>query len=446
MLQQVRFRFVIKLMSFTHAGDGRQFDDGVKKKDGGAAQVQSIQRGKDRLPVIEASSMRGAMKAQLKQYGHHALAESLFGKDDIDEVGADGCLRLHTGFLENRTEMEKWPLMLPYWNSLKDRPFSFVLPGIRIDRDRGSVEKSYLYHLEMLPDGCRFAFSGTFLGTEDEFELEVGCLCKLLALSDGFELGGAAGYGFGRARLDKDSVEYEARMYNPAKKDFDLSKGRLDIRSLADEEETYVISLKSDGPYFILDPYRAQKDKDGPDMLALMRDGDTPVFLGKMLLQDLRRRSAWLDQCDWLENNHFDYQNLPVLDNPDKHLKKDEDPAATLTTTERLFGVAGWGKRVRVTGIELTWDRKCHEAQGIKLDVFTQAPIDSALIGYNVPAGLSVKIRLKLDEAGLETADKTHFEKVLQDLNAPCRQPRYGHATGTGYGRFVCSIEQSGGV
>ena len=134
MLQQVRFKFTIELISFTHVGDGRQFSDSVCKKDETSAEVQSIQRGKNNLPVIEASSVRGAMKVHLKQYGQYALAESLFGKDEIESVGGDGCLRLHTGVLANRAEMEKWLLMLPFWNKLQGRPFSFVLPGIRIDR------------------------------------------------------------------------------------------------------------------------------------------------------------------------------------------------------------------------------------------------------------------------------------------------------------------------
>lgn len=428
MLEQVRFTFVIELLSFTHVGDGRMFKaDFIPKKDGDDhPQVLSIQRGKDDAPVIEGASIRGALRAHLVDRGLTELATELFGEEDVERTtGSDGKLRLHAGELINANTLEGGNL--PYWNR---RPCAFILPGVRIHLDTGAAQDKYFYHMEMLPDGCRFQFSGTFLGDLASFEELCGPL--FAAMANGFSLGGKSGHGIGRAKLVEDSVHYEALSYNPRNKAFDKTSGTLSVMPAGQDDAEWTITLCCDGPFFIMDPARAEKDKNGPDMLALMRDEDTPVFTGTAFLQELRRRAAWLESIKSVKGGRYD---KIVLDDPDRHLKPEEEPEG-LTRTQRLFGVPGWGKRVRIVGIDVHWKKRCHKAQGIKLDVFTQAPIDGALIEYEVPADIGVTVRLKLDRTGLAPGDEKFFKQVLDDLRHGVRAPRYGHATGVGFGAF----------
>lgn len=450
MLEQVRFTFTIKLFSFTHVGDGRNFtSDKVKTEKGESIKIAAIQRGRNNLPVIEAASIRGSIRAHLNTFEESRLAQELFGPEDIDKKPeSDGAMRLHAGYLENAEEQKKKTFLLPYWNELENRPCSFMLPGIRIDRDSGVVEEHLLYQVEMLPDGCCFRFTGTFLGNENQFVEQAGAMFGLLAAEEGFEVGATTGYGNGRARLLAESVSYETRNYNAAEKKFLICNKVLTITPVKASGEPFTIQLTCLGPYFVLDPVRAKKDKTGnnsPDMLALMRDDCSPVFSGKMLLQDLRRRSAWLESRQWLENNAYDYDNWKPCDDVDRHLKNDESPAS-LTRTERLFGVTGWGKRVRVNDVAVDWQKAVHRAQGLKLDIFTQAPIDGALIEYQVPAGLAVKVSLRLEKTGLEAGDAEHFRDVLCDLASGTQRPRYCHTTGSGYGAFTAVVGNGGGV
>jgi hypothetical protein len=455
MLDQVRFSFHINLLSPTHAGDGgAEMLAGFHREgvtgDGAAIMVQTVQRDNESMPAIEASSLRGAIKAHLRDCAEADAAELLFGSDEITGTpGGEGMVRLHAGFLANRDELVAQTLYWPYWQApdpALPRSATFVQIGNRHHADAGAVQKKFLYSLEMLPDTARFRFTGTFLGTGPSFDALAVPMFERLAQAKGFAIGGAQGYGTGRARLH-GCVDVSRRSYDAIGKRFAIANRSIPVSASSSGAAAtqYALTLRCEGPFLHQDPTKSAwaLNDEKPDYAALLKDAASPVFSGKALLQHLRRRSVWIELCNAICRAGYDYSSDGLPGNDlDRQLREDESER-DLEITQRLFGVAGWGKRVRIVAVEVDWpDRHMHRSQGISLDAMTQGPIDGAQLEIAVPAGIDVSVVLELVGDGLLNGDHKHFENVLADIKRPHRRPRVGHAAGTGFGAFVVAQDK----
>lgn len=430
MLEQVRFSFTIELLSETHIGDGEMLPladlRGLRPKGSEKELVATIQRDVAQRPVIESSSLRGALKAHMTKMGYAAQAGQLFGLDEIGKAGfGDHRLRLHAGeFLEGPSE-GKWPLFRPSG----DGGFrgTFLATGIALDRDRGTAKDKLLFRHEMLPPGSEFRVTGTFIGGQVTYRELMEPLFSSICEETGFSIGAGSGYGWGRARLKPDSVCADLFYYDVGTR----SVGSLPLpweqpNPLAASSDTlFRLELHCEGPFFIRDPQECEsetKDKC-PDMTALMGADDIPTLTGKAIVQALRQRSEWLEANTSPVNNDIQF--------------RPGDQSDKLSRSQRLFGVAGWAKRVQIEHVDVQWPKRYHHrAQGIKLDAYTQAPIDGALIEYEVPAKVSVRVKLRIHDHGLVEGDIQHFERVMDYLRQPESRLRLGHSTSTGFGAF----------
>lgn len=459
MLEYCRVSFRLELISLLHSGDGGQVAIGALKKDhpdlevynkgqkdgsGSEGLVQTVQRGVDCVPCIEGSSLRGALRALEMEFEENN-AEELFGPEEIREDNQDeakmGSLWFHGGLMVPNSGPD--PCELPFWDG-----WTCVLTGHRADLDLDTVEEGFLYMTEYCPPGTQFQFEAIFCGPFTAFGEVAQPLFAAMCHQDGFSIGGEVGYGAGRARLLAGSLQIVEYRYDAKARAFSESGHQFDdLKAQADEAttSTFVLVLQCDGPFFIQDPYARKKEGD-PDMRELRLGEGRPVFTGKAFLQELRRRVARKEIEAWLEAQHFDYDGDVPVDDFDRQLTADQSPTS-LTKTHRLFGVPGWGKTLRIVSVDIQMSGARHRAQGIQLDAFTQGPIDGALMDYDVPAGVTVTVRLRLDEARYEKAcksdlpaDRAVLEAALKEFEQEGFGPKYGHATNAGYGWFAATM------
>jgi hypothetical protein len=439
LLERFEVRFELVVIAPLHCGDGerRSLKDMRSRNSADSTKdpVNTVQRDYADDPVLEASSLKGAMRSHATAMGLAGI-EALFGKDDVNVPGdSSGSLRLHAA----RWQAEQPALIAdskwPDWRNagVGDFANSFILPGIRIDRDTGAVEDGKFYRTEFLPAGARFCCGFDVAGRSDALETAARLL-GLLSSEGGFPLGAVTATGFGRVQADPASVTAERCWYDVETATVKRETVDIDIAAGQGAAADLRLELTCEGPFFIRDERR---DVEGIDMSALSADGELPVLTGKALLQELRRQSAWLEALQG------------KMDDPGRHLLPQEEPGV-LTRTQRLFGVPGYAKRLRIDSVKVGWTdgARTHKAQGIKLDVFTQGPIDGALLTIAVPAGVKAGVTLSLVAMGNpeHADDKAHLDALITRIAGPGRGIRLGHSTGTGFGAFaVKHLEEPAG-
>jgi RAMP superfamily len=459
MIDQWHISFEVKLLSSAHVGSGALAPIADVRRDHAHLKIfrqQSsvegaesrglvalVQRDFEGKPVIEASSLRGAMRALS---GVHA--EFLFGPETVGEENDwTGALWLNAGRFQ-RLEDAGPPSQLPFWDADKS---TYILTGNRIDRESGAEEDGLLYMTEYSPAGTVFRFGIVFEGTREQVEARCLPVFARMATKDGFLMGRERGYGTGRAQLSEGKLAISGKSYNASIREFEtISDFTPDLEKVdrSSDQMQLRLTLRCQGPFFIQDPYRKQHEKSA-DMLALGTN-EFPVLTGKAVLQELRRRTAWIECIEWLSdpNNKYDYEKAPN-DDPDFLLKPDAPVSSLPTAAQRLFGVAGWGKIVRIHSVSDDAASQVYKAHALKLDAFTQAPIDGALIEYDVPADVSATIVIEVDFAryrgGIEqfqNHDLGLLRRAILSMREAGRSPGYGHAASNGFGNFsVVSIE-----
>lgn len=443
LLERIEIEFRIRVATPTHVGDGERSavsSSGRKPRQGRNREKETefatIQRDFTGRPIVEASSLRGALKSHLLAAGQEAVAERLFGFNESDETGTtgdaigEGSLWLRHASIVDATA--QGTRELPDWLPLEERQGAyeggtFLAPGIAINRHTRAAEDGRLYLTEMLAPGTEFEVKGVFWGNEQQLQTLLAPLFNTITGDQTFALGAEAGYGFGRVSVLRETIKATHYAYDTAEKAF-KARELADLEVVPEEAagKRYIIKMHCKGPFFIKDPTRTTGSSgQDADMVAMMMDDKTPAVTGKAILQELRRRSEWLEQTP--EQEDAEPQRGATLD-PGK-----------LTKSQRLFGVTGWRKRLSVRSVKVDWAGHYYAAQRIKLDVFTQGPIDSALVEFDVPANIGVTCELLLNAHKDE--DRRFLEGVLK-WSKNVGTFRLGHATSAGFGAFeILGIE-----
>jgi CRISPR/Cas system CSM-associated protein Csm3 (group 7 of RAMP superfamily) len=453
MLEQYHIRFDIKLLADTHVGNGemqdlRELRLHMVSNGGETMPVRCIQRGADELPVIEGSSLRGAFR---RMAGDAEV--KLFGPEQVSDMGdgTTGALWVYAATWKSVDETAC--NLLPHWCADSK---SFILAGSRMDRETGAHEHGLLYSVEYLPLGTTLGCQMVLEGSGEAKLLKTFCLPLLrsLAAEEGFGLGAERGYGNGRARLLPDTLKIERHRYDAAKKDFvtELSNEKIKPANRSQTLLSRSLDMQCTGPFFISETTRKGQNGDDADFLPLARAADQPILTGKAVLQELRRRTAWCEVQNWLNDatNGYKYDDAPI-DDPDRVLGVGQS-AAGLSATQRVFGVTGWGKVLRIKSVSLTPSGQSYHAQGIQLDVFTQSPMDGALLTYSVPADLKAQVEFEFDNSryrdelqALLSSDLGLLDQALATMTLKGAQPGYGHGTTSGFGAFGNCVIGFGG-
>ncbi|MCT8268015.1 RAMP superfamily CRISPR-associated protein [Afifella sp. JA880] len=460
MLEYCTFSFRILLLSDTHVGDGseaplKDLCDGDRKAayerfeaatkgEGVDGTTALFARGDRGLPVIASTGLRGALRRLLAEQDKK-LAEELFGPallaDGATVESGHAALLWLCGGLADPAVIPSGCEELPFWDPAK---LTYILPGNARDRDTGAVERYKLYNTEYVPAGAEFCFDAVFRGSEDTVGSKVEPLLTLMACPDGFKLGAARGYEYGLARLAGALRKPRHHKYSvvgrsfAAPTPFELGPGRSNGRNYRE------FRISCPKPFFIQDPIRHRTDEN-LDWQALQREPNYSVITGKAFLQCLRMVAARLELEEALseDGSHpfaYEANDLPV-DDPGGHLRS-LDRLANLTRTQRLFGVPGWAKIVNVHRVLVDPEPPgVYRAQTIKLDTFTQGPIDNALVEMKVPVGVGATIWLDVQQRRYpqnfaeEEQDLAFLERVLERARME-DAIILGHASGAGFGWF----------
>jgi len=442
----------LEALSPLHAGTG---EVGVLPNNGNSTEKDRtfalIQRNNAGKPAISANSLRGGARSAYEKINSVAC-ESLLGHPDGQDENADSESRLWLHPLVAEAHDDATIAAnsdLPHYN--KDTQ-SFVLTGNRLKRDYGAVQDKLLFNVEYVPEGTVFEGKAIFRGTFGEFEAAAGPFFQALAEKQGFAIGADKGHGFGVVRIVDETLTVTEHVYDCSQSGFKQQQHAFATAGANGNlaATVYAFNLLCEGPFFISDPERAKKDRNGPDLVELRASEQNPFLSGKPVLQALRAISARIETNSWLEENAFAYESAELpLDNPDRHLGRKENPFSCLSATQRLFGVPGWGKLIRIDFPNVSHPgNKRYLAQGLELDTFLQSPIHGALFETDVPAQVKLSLRFWLEEARYRNevsklkSDKEHFNKVLNAGFGAGKTFRLGHATGAGFGWFKhCSEE-----
>jgi CRISPR/Cas system CSM-associated protein Csm3 (group 7 of RAMP superfamily) len=309
---------------------------------------------------------------------------------------------------------------LPKWDAAKQ---TYIRPHIAIDPATGAAQDDHLFYRHYVPKGAQFTVKACWLGSADEFRNRVVPLLNRAAGRFGFPLGKASRAGFGRVQLVSDQI-ISGTVTKLAQ------DGDLPTITTSDFTQTLVptdpasvetLTLHCEGPFLIHDPTR-HEGEFASDLMGFQRDRNIPELLGTSLLGALRSRASWLQQL------------MMGLCPDDRNAKYTGDFAA-LTPTQRIFGMNGWAKRIRILDIEMTDCRShIHTYPGLALDDFTQANIDGATFSIKAPGNVTFQISYTLDKQGWCDED----DKLLAHLCADIAENglKIGHSTGIGFGWF----------
>lgn len=408
----------LQVLSPLHIGSG-EVDTFETGKDG-SANVASIVMAGDR-PYIPGSSLKGVLASVCK--GTEG-AQDLFGyvgqiqhDDDTREVGQAGAAI--------------------FWNALMgDAAVPRIDRRTAIDPGTGVAQQARLFATHVIDEGACFDMRLALMTNRPDAEALLIRLLNWMQAPGGIAMGRGTRQGNGRVRLlDKGLA---VTLVSPdGRRDLTGDwKGRIRATAplTSPGERTWRLRLTGTGPFAILDQSarRTDGDKDTAQLAALTRaDGKGPRLTGSSLMGALRARFAWYVADRFGEG-----------DDPDRNYGHEDTPD-NLTRTQRLFGITGWRGRLSVDLIHADAAAKRVELTSVKLDRFSQAPIDNALFTTEAWIGASFELMFYLRPAIMQQSlpEGETDADILTDFIADLTDPVWGgleigHGTNKGFGWF----------
>lgn len=458
MLDQITITGQLKALSPLHVGTGetealrnlreKESLPGALQKTNDEDRLQSqvalVVRDANCFPCLPATSLKGCLLSACRQAEmEDDLLKELFGEisDDRREMGRMGKLRFRLARIIETSIPKGLPL--PYYQR---HHASYILTQVAIDRDKGTAEDKKLFNREMVPEGTRYNLRLDFAGTQAEFEAKVLPVLNLWTRPGGISLGKGQGLGLGCLQLRQEGLTARRAFFDPAcfiKREEDLPV-RLAAEEAATRVFTYSLKLSCEGPYLVNDPYQAGMpgDPNDPTMKGLLNKHGGASLPPSSLLGVLRARMAW-EQALLAENKG---KSADQIDN--RHRKPEWKTPEELTITERLFGVTGWRKLVRVEAIENNKPGKPVRVSRVALDRVSCGPLDGALLCILACADVEYLVALSLEARRFKTKEvdlvfgaagseeERAFKAVIRGLCQNDEVLMLGHGTNQGFGWF----------
>lgn len=458
LLEQITIRGQLEALTPLHVGTGefcalreivdqetlpKHIKDDQAKLD---SLVAMVARDVNEKPCIPATTLKGCLRSACRQSDmEEEVLKKLFGEihDEEQSSGEIGALRFRlANFVQMAPSDSKAAVTLPYYSPQRA---SYILTRVAIDRHTGTAQDKKLFNQEMVPKGALFSFRLDFAGNKKDFEDDALRVLNLLAGSRGVALGKGQGLGQGQVRLKPETVTWERTYFDPDKfsKKLDTSFTiPIEPEETLASQVAYVLRLECDGPYLTSDPFRAgEKENPGdPSIQALQSEEGQPLLLPSSLLGVLRSKMAW-QQALALGRQVTEEEYRRDVDDPER--KTGWASPADLTPTERLFGVTGWRKLVRVEYLELKGRRGTCDATSVALDRFTGGPLDGALFTTHAYHGVEFEVKLGLEKRGHQK-DEEAFRELMESI---CEEGLIlGHGGNKGFGWFkVERLEEKNG-
>jgi len=388
-------------------------------------------------PVIPGSTLKGALRADLKAAGEGDLARTIFGEisDHKSGVGRTALLWLDNAhfadFIGDAPE------------GLSEHQFAQTGPGLfrakhnAIDRQTGSVAPNKLYDREVVAPGVRLSIAGEWFGGNSDDWLKA-----LAILVRGLPIGKDRSKGAGQIVLQADTLKLtrhtngsDGKRLTEAVDETELTEINAKIAKIASElrepESAHrILRATCSGPFISMRGTLTDEASGRKTVKPLEADGK-PVLWTKSVAGALRNRAAWIEQIKLI--NETDNLDAPSVDDMEKTFSTSSD-TVTLSPVERLFGVTGYRARLNIKSVTPTPESvQRQNLTSVSIDRVTGAGRDKFLFTEQVFWNVAFDIDLSLAE---DADDEVHevFERLLADLKT--NGIELGHGAAKGFGLF----------
>jgi CRISPR/Cas system CSM-associated protein Csm3 (group 7 of RAMP superfamily) len=461
---RLHLRATVELLSDLHLGSGQSERKKVRERNGEEreAELAQVQRDHEGHPIIQATSLKGALRSAAEGLGDPVIHE-LFGEISAHEEGKGriGRLWLDTAcWHESQDALDFQGLA----GNGRSRDDGFDQTHVRIDRQTGAAQHRLLFTEEMIGRGACFGFQSTWLlGREralsaDDFDRISQALAPL-AQADGLALGRGTRQGQGRLQLKAETLTSIYELIDPltgllvAQPDDALSarfQKRWSGAAASPAACSWQLRLTADGPFISIRDHEAERpDEPGKAMVAPLEHERRAVLRPSSLIGALRARAAWLAECarlraapDGQPADRF-APGRPLehdLDDRDRVVRAARE-VATLSSVERLFGVPGWRGELAVEGLCSVGPSDARQRwTSVCIDRFTGGGREQLL--YTTETFLEPVFELRLchrpraqglAEAARD-ADRELLELLIAELEA--NDLFLGHGAAKGFGWF----------
>lgn len=445
----------LELLSDLHVGSGRT--EKLAPLDGDEEDQKTecalVQRDADNQPLIPSTSLKGGLRAAVRGLSEPELA-GLFGEISEHEKGKGqiGRLWIEPARWLGAAADEEGSRLAPASRCCAD---GFKRTRVAIDRQRGAAADRLLFTEEVVAKGARFGFRVMFLlqRARDLDEHGERLLVKVLApLAQGLALGRDTRQGQGVSRLKENTLKATYKRIDGKIGDLvDASDGGLASRlmraarsePLSDPgASSWQLDLIADTPFISIADPRAKVEDEGAGKTytaPLERDGK-PLLWPSSLLGAVRARAGWLVECERLraegtgrDAGRFDGAAAPPV-------MKHAGDAASLSSIDRLFGIAGWRGEVSIDRLEPKAPAARQPWTAVSIDRFTGGGRDSLLYKTEtfIEPSFAVTLRHRPRAQGLspeqEQADRDLLDLLVEDLAD--NGLMLGHGAAKGFGWF----------
>ena len=451
------FTGTLRVLSPLHLGAG--FDEAVAEE--GDGKTAQIVLGVGDKPVITATALKGAMRALLDAATANLVFGERPGRDGAG--GTAGCLTPYAALITKPA-----PIAGRVEPNRMKNPSRGTYRAVRtaIDPAFGVPQDHLLINAEMVGLGAEFAFRLRLMDEPGRItsaqRLAVAGLLRCLR-QDGLRLGRGRGDGQGRVilsalsdvacwRVENGQVERwsalptwegtisDATPFAPGA----IARRRLLLTS----EVPFTIQASDDEA-----PANAEQRSN-----KSLRDGEgVPELPGSSLMGALRARADWLHRLRLLRGEATVDDDLILAELFGLTATQQRDTAFVGRLGKRIgratAEITGFAGVLVVDDIAVAGHRQV-EMTAVKLDRFTQSPMDGALFttqGF-MTEGITVRLRLRAlapegaDDAflarhkvGVRTEALIRWLDVLLDdirADGPRQGLRLGHGGNRGFGWF----------
>ncbi|MCI5168631.1 MAG: hypothetical protein D3903_21685, partial [Candidatus Electrothrix sp. GM3_4] len=283
--------------------DGEEKDEPVE--------INSVIRGKDDLPIIPGSTLKGKLRQWLlDRKVDQAFLESVFGKEHDDreqdekkKQGSGGRAEFHDAPLCQTLTGEQ---SYPFWDEKRQ---TWITASTAIDRHTRTALHESLHYAEAVPPDVHFRIMISGVMRNKEVNILLAALQACRDSEIGISLGAGEADDMGRVQLcgavearsmDNSAVcDWLRSMEDGSAEDVAMAMDDTDCTRLLAEKEIrdraasvlektpdapgqnlqLNLTLPFDGPFLVSDAVHKEKiDPDQPDLIPLRDNGGKPLL------------------------------------------------------------------------------------------------------------------------------------------------------------------------
>lgn len=461
----------LEVLSPLHVGSGELAErTGVKGKSGrdgnDRPQVATIVRDGDGKPYIPGTTLKGLLRRLLADQPDADLVAGSIKNDDgsgqIGSVQVRGARLVKAGNARD----------LPYSDDLyagragadradagKVGEGAFVAARTAIDGATGTVEDGKLFFQEMVAPKAVFEFE-LMVAPRRFADIDAVCTAldkglATLAARDGAQIGKGQADGFGRVRLDPQSLTATSGLLDTASGAITWTNPRrVSLAAPKHRATTFSVKFSCPGPFIIADSSRKKERiagesdderKKAPHSRPQRLGADLPLILGSSVTGALRNRAEWLAR---VKNIGAGLDQVALADR--QHIP--------VHPVDRLFGVTGFRGLLGSRGINVG-TAKPWQVTSVKLDRFSGAPVDNALFTTETFIGVEFTATFEIESRGYPTGgrggavdpeERKRIDKATEELVDALKADlstnglQLGAGGNKGFGWFTATILEDG--